>query len=126
VAVWMAERGMVPDLVLVSSAVRAQETFGIWREGAAWEGRSETDATLYLASAGCICERLASLGEETQRVLIIGHNPGISSVLRSLAGQMQMLGTSSLAELSLGDELWSETLTEGTCQWVGCWSPRDL
>jgi hypothetical protein len=78
VAVWMAERGMVPDLVLVSSAVRAQETFGIWR------------------------------------------------VLRSLAGQMQMLGTSSLAELSLGDELWSETLTEGTCQWVGCWSPRDL
>jgi phosphohistidine phosphatase len=122
----MAERGMVPDLVLVSSAVRAQETFGIWREGAIWEGRSETDSTLYLASAGCICERLTSLGEETQRVLIIGHNPGLSGVLRTLADRTQMMDTSTLAHLSMGDDPWSQALESGGCRWEGCWSPRDL
>jgi phosphohistidine phosphatase len=124
--VWMAARGMVPDRVLVSSAVRAQETFGIWCEGAAWEGPSETDSDLYLASAGCICDRLTSLGEETQRVLIVGHNPGLSRVIRTLADRVQMMDTSALAHLSMGDGPWSEAMEFGGCQWVGCWAPRDL
>ena len=39
---WMAAQEMTPDQVLVSSAIRTQQTFERWRVGAQWSGSAET------------------------------------------------------------------------------------
>jgi phosphohistidine phosphatase len=45
------------------------------------------DPQLYLASAGEILERLQELPETLDAVLVVGHNPGLAALARSLPGE---------------------------------------
>ena len=80
----LAQAGCVPDLVMVSSARRAKET---------WEGVApafpaadmEESRALYLATR----EQLAEAAEEglsAGSVMIVGHNPGLHELALMLAG----------------------------------------
>ena len=66
----MAAQDMLPDQVLVSSAVRTQQTFERWRVGAQWSGSAQTESGLYLASGEEICTRVAELDDRDERVLV--------------------------------------------------------
>ncbi|MBB3175036.1 phosphohistidine phosphatase [Endobacter medicaginis] len=78
-----AFRGHVPDLVLVSSAVRTRETLAALSQLAAVE-TSVRDA-LYLAEAATLRRALADLPETVGHVLLVGHNPGLHMLCRQLA-----------------------------------------
>ena len=88
--------GISPDHVLCSPARRARETL---------EGIAETldalppadfDDALYLADSRALLERLRSVSAASQRVLLIGHNPGLEELVRALAGPADAAGLSSL------------------------------
>lgn len=69
---WLRAQDLIPDQALVSSAARTQETW----ERLALDAPITPIATLYLASPA---EILKTLQFATgQRVLILGHNPGIA------------------------------------------------
>ena len=89
---WMAARDLLPDHVLVSSAARTQETYARWSLGAQWEGTAETTEELYLASSYEICDRIAQLDDSLERILLIGHNPGLEMTVRELRLLFQDLG----------------------------------
>ncbi|EKF18067.1 SixA phosphatase family protein [Nitratireductor pacificus] len=83
----MAERGLVPDHVLVSSARRAQQT---WRLVAVELGLEVVDARLdpglYMASPERLLAALRDAPPEAARVLLVGHNPGLAELAAALAG----------------------------------------
>ncbi|MGI9509773.1 MAG: SixA phosphatase family protein, partial [Geminicoccaceae bacterium] len=74
----LSGQGLVPDLVLCSTAERARQTLALVRaewdradgEGAAVEMR----ASLYLAPPGEMLAALRRLDDATESVMIIGHN----------------------------------------------------
>ncbi|QUD86500.1 SixA phosphatase family protein [Phenylobacterium montanum] len=80
----LAQAGFAPDLVLVSTARRALET---------WEGvapafpaaRVEEDRALYLASREQLAEA-ARDGLDSGALMIVGHNPGLHELALMLAG----------------------------------------
>ena len=78
-----AFRGHLPDLVLVSSAVRTRETL------AALSQLSGTEVWLrdglYLAEPPALRRALADLPESIGNVLLVGHNPGLHALCRQLA-----------------------------------------
>ncbi len=79
--------GLIPDVILVSSSRRTQETMealGSWDE----RPNIETLPGLYMASEAQIRETLRELPETVRSVLVIGHNPGMHEVARALAGRM--------------------------------------
>ena len=77
---YLAGLGLVPDVVLVSSARRTRET---WAEIAADLGNAAVcfEARLYLADAATITQ---ALSDRHGTVLVIGHNPGLQELGLSL------------------------------------------
>jgi phosphohistidine phosphatase len=82
----VAEAGIVPDLVLCSTARRAVQT---------WEGISpaypegvpvEIDDELYGATAGELLRRLQRLPDAVGCALVVAHNPGLGELASGLAG----------------------------------------
>jgi phosphohistidine phosphatase len=72
----MREFGLVPDLVLVSTAKRALETLSGLEP---WDDTPlvEPVDNLYLASEAALLAIVQSVAETVRTVLLIGHNPGM-------------------------------------------------
>ena len=72
----LSDRGLTPDLALVSTARRARET---WAEAAFAfpAARVQSLRPLYLASAQQIDQSIAANRDEAQVLILVGHNPGL-------------------------------------------------
>lgn len=95
-----------PDLVLVSSARRAQETWVLASPAVGEVERVETLPGLYLADAGDLLEIILDLPADVATVLIVGHNDGLEVLAATLSGADVRLKTSTFAVLG-GDVPWS-------------------
>jgi phosphohistidine phosphatase len=76
---WLSEGGFIPDLLLVSPAVRTHET---WDAARPWfpAARGQPCERLYLAAPETIREIVAEASAEADTVMIIGHNPGLQEL----------------------------------------------
>lgn len=71
---WLRGAGVAPDLVLVSTAVRARETWA----ATGVPGRVELRPDLYDAAVADLREAVATTGAEVGTLVLVGHNPGMS------------------------------------------------
>ncbi len=86
VGAWMLRERMVPDVVLVSTAVRTSRTWELVvgaLDGAAPEVHAER--RLYNADADTVLELVRQTGGDAHTVAVVGHEPGLSTLARSLA-----------------------------------------
>lgn len=81
----MRELGLVPDLVLVSTARRTLETLEALEP---WDDQPlvEPMDSLYLANLSQLLAALNGVAETVRSVLLIGHNPGLHELAVTLAG----------------------------------------
>jgi phosphohistidine phosphatase len=84
---WLAARKPWPDRVLCSSAARARETAALMREAMSASPEAEVSDGLYHAGPGMIMDHLRRLPGESELALLIGHEPGLGSLLRILVGE---------------------------------------
>jgi phosphohistidine phosphatase len=136
----MRERGLLPDLVLVSSARRTLQTLEALRP---WDETPliEPMDALYLASARDMLDVLHNVTETVRSVLVLGHNPGMHELALTLVGahafsrpaeaDRPMLArlaegypTGALAEFSIAGP-WA-LLGEGAGRLQHFLTPRDL
>ena len=130
----LRERGLVPDLVLCSTARRAIHT---WQRAAAALGAEPPvlyDERLYLAAPERMIAVACERGGDAKRLLLVGHDPGMHRLATSLAATgdvklREMLSakfpTAGLALIALDLAAWSE-LGRQTGELRGFWRPRDL
>lgn len=83
----LREAGLVPDLVLCSSAVRTRQTWDLVRNalGADVEHVEVSDA-LYEAGARELLELVRGVDPDARTVLLVGHEPTVSQAAALLAG----------------------------------------
>jgi phosphohistidine phosphatase len=89
----LAEAGCAPDLVLVSTARRAMETWEA-AEASFPKARMAPARELYHASADALAHAIDSAGEAAATLMIVGHNPG----LHELALTLMITPTSRVAK----------------------------
>jgi phosphohistidine phosphatase len=75
------------DTVWVSDALRTRQTWENFNLHLGFAGRLLFRPELYLADAGAIRSMLAELPNAEQRVLCIGHNPGLQVLASSMADE---------------------------------------
>lgn len=82
----LVKQGLQPDLVVCSTALRTRET---WNLVAETLGQApppcEFHGDLYEAEPGKILRTIRRVPATVQRLLVIGHNPGMELLARSLA-----------------------------------------
>jgi phosphohistidine phosphatase len=84
----MRKAGLAPEVVLVSTALRTQQTLDALEVANLWDEWPNIDSLpqLYMAPPGLIRDQLRDLGETVRSALVIGHNPGLHELALSLAG----------------------------------------
>jgi phosphohistidine phosphatase len=131
----IAQLGLVPQVVLVSSARRTRETLELL-EPLAGEPRIRRSPGLYLANPRQILDELAEVPADTGSILVIGHNPGFHDLAMMLAGAHAMnighhgskrlarsFPTAALAEFAVAGD-W-RTLPDGA-RLIRFLTPHDL
>ena len=82
----LLEQELVPDLLLASPARRTQQTADIIaREHGFGSRRVKRDEHLYLAAAEDILKVVRATGPKVEHLAVVGHNPGISELLKLVA-----------------------------------------
>jgi phosphohistidine phosphatase len=83
---FIAERGLVPDLVLCSGSVRTRETLCLAMKGWAPAPDIAFDDALYHATVPALFAALHAAPNDKPHVMMVGHNPGMHSFALQVVG----------------------------------------
>ncbi|HEX2979263.1 MAG TPA: histidine phosphatase family protein [Anaerolineaceae bacterium] len=122
----LRKKALIPQLVISSSALRARQTAELAMEKMDYVGEAQFLDLLYMAEADAYLEKLRSLPDGVERVLVIGHNPGLESLMQILSGKIEALPTASIANISLPIDHWGELNGETRGELIKLWRPKEL
>lgn len=111
----LAEDNLIPDLILSSTALRAEETAKLLAKGINFdESDIEYKNALYNASAETIVLVLQSIETQANKVMIVAHNPGVSNFLSLVTdGASMNMGTCDIGIVELDIEEWKQCCLPG-------------
>lgn len=81
---YLAKRRLAPDLVLVSPARRTQDTWSLVRKLLPETTVARTETRIYGASAETLLAVIREMDATINTLMIIGHNPSLEDLARSL------------------------------------------
>ncbi len=94
------------DSIVCSPAKRARQTAILVKETAIINGEIEYDDRIYEASPPRLLEVLSEIAEKHASVMLVGHNPGLEGLVKSLTGEIQPMPTAALAVIDLKIDKW--------------------
>ena len=131
---WLEERGLVPDVVLCSSARRTCETLERMRAAAPSLPEPRVSRGLYEAGPAALLGAVQALPASCGTVLLIGHQPGLGELLRLLAGRLrsaelrrafEKFPTAAAAVLEANVAAWTDLRAE-CAEFASFAAPREL
>ncbi len=131
----MRALGLGFDRVVASPAVRVVETLAEVSEGYGTAIRPDWDRRVYLASGMTLLDVVHALPDDADRVLLVGHNPGLEdlalalvpdSVDDALRDELETkYPTATLTEMALDIDSWADA-APGAASMTRFVRPRDL
>jgi phosphohistidine phosphatase len=122
---FLHEHGLVPDLIVSSTAKRAWKTAKRVAKGCGYGDEIEVDGRLYLAHPSQFTAVLREMHEEHSTVLVVGHNPGLEEFVRQLTGQPETMPTAAFAVVSLDIDSWQSLSAAPDAKLVRVWRPKE-
>jgi phosphohistidine phosphatase len=106
----VAQRAHRPERIVTSPALRARRTAEAMAAALALEPEARmVDERLYDAMAEDLLEVIRALDPRLERVMLVGHHPGMTDVANLLAGAaLAKIPTCGVAELSLHVAAWAD------------------
>ena len=111
--IFLSRAGQVPGRVVCSSATRTKLTLQHAMAAGEWDCEVSFEPRLYLAESQAVFELLQELSPQTDSVMLVGHEPTSSEMVRLIsgcalpgAGAMVRFPTATMARLDLAIESW--------------------
>ena len=107
----LKHRGLKPDRILSSPAVRAITTATIMlREFGIAAQKLQQDERLYLASPKDMLTVIRELGGRARHLMVVGHNPGMTEFADRISSEREVdnMPTCAIYTLQFGIKDWSE------------------
>jgi len=125
---FLVDQSVVPDKVISSSANRATQTTELVTEAA---GIDESDVQfvryLYHAPADEYLDALERFdGENVERLMMVGHNPGLEELIYRLAKAHERMPTAAIAQFDLGDQDWISIRKPFKAKLLAVWRPKEV
>ncbi|GAA2739247.1 histidine phosphatase family protein [Kitasatospora cinereorecta] len=86
---WLREHGVVPDLVVCSTAVRTRQTWELALTELGADPEVVFEPRAYRAEAEELVELLSALPAGTGTALLVGHRPEVQDLVLMLAGERE-------------------------------------
>ena len=118
---WLAREGVIPDVIVCSSAKRTRETLAHMQPMFSPEVATILEPNLYLASSSTLFDCAAKLDDGYETAMLLAHNPGLhdaalsalTAASRRESGEMRSrFPTCACAIISLPIDRWSEITTD--------------
>lgn len=122
----IADEGLVPDIIVSSTAARARSTAELVAEESGYGGDILFCDDLYLAAPATYQLQMSQLADDTASAMFVGHNPGISELLYAMSGEHSDMPTAALAHLQSHNSSWRDFEHSAKADLVGFWRPREL
>jgi phosphohistidine phosphatase len=122
----LCDRELIPQRILCSTALRARQTAEAIIKVTGFQGDAIYLDRLYMAEVEEYIAVLRELPDNIERVLVIGHNPGLETLLQLLSGQIESLPTAVIAHLALPIHQWTELNSEIIGELVDIWRPKEI
>jgi phosphohistidine phosphatase len=101
------EMGIMPDIIISSTAVRALTTAKIFAETLNYKKEILDTGELYDADEDEILDVIKDTPDENSTVFVFGHNPGLTDFVNSLSGQsIANVPTCGIAGIELDIDSW--------------------
>lgn len=131
---YMARKGLIPALAIVSTARRARETWALVSDRLPSPINCRETSDIYEVGAAAILTALGAVDPAIRDLLVVGHNPGMEDLADRIAGagaaemlarMRQKFPTAGLAVFSFDGSSWQD-LAPGGCRLVDFVTPRQL
>ena len=122
----LQQESLIPDQIFCSTAKRARATADLIAKHSGFLGQIDFSGSLYLAGPEVYVDQLRLVEDSCQRVMVIGHNPGLETLLAYLTGQEKRMPTAALAQVALPLECWREMGMRGDATLTRLWLPKEL
>lgn len=123
----LKDKDLVPDLILSSKAVRTSKTAEIVAEKCGYKNEIIYVEGFYLGEPPVYIEALRELNDKkVNTALVVGHNPGLETLLQLLTDHVEALPTGAIALLELPIRSWKALSTDVIADLEKIWRPRDL
>lgn len=105
----LAERGVAPDVILSSTALRARSTAELIAHALGFgAARVVTDERLYGASADEVLRIIGELDGDLACAIVVGHNPETASLAHEFSDEIHEMPTCAVAEFTFDVDAWYE------------------
>lgn len=118
--------GLVPDMIVCSTAKRAIRTAEKVAKHCAFPSHIDATSDFYLARADRYIEYVSLLGGDADRVMVVGHNPGVEDLVCALTGSFETMPTAALAQIDFDLDRWEDLRLDSPGQLVNLWRPKEL
>ncbi len=106
VSLYLVDKERLPDLVLCSTANRTRQTCEIFTKTTGYDGELSYIEELYHASATGLLDIIQEHVAENERVMLVGHNMGISQLANLLCKDgCEELPTSGIAIIDFKNKI---------------------
>ncbi len=106
----MSRKGVLPDVILSSPALRAKTTAELAADSFGYKGEILFDRRFYTDDGDFVVDTIMTLPENINRVLIVGHNPMLMDLVYALTSPPKFIQMNPATLVAL-------TLKE--CEWIG-------
>lgn len=124
------EKDLEPELIISSTAKRARKTAELVAEACGYQGKLIMASSFYHGDPNAYIKLLRHLkqdhGHDYQRVMVVGHNPGLEELLNILSGALEWMPTATLAQIDLPIEQWKKLQLLSKGKLANLWVPRAL
>ena len=100
-------RGIRPDVLLTSSAVRARTTAELIAHELG-DMAVTVDEDLYASTPDTILGRVAEIDGGAEVVMVVAHDPGMSALAAQFSDLIEAMPTAAVAQLEFEVESWGE------------------
>ena len=122
----LSQMSLLPDLILCSTAARARATAESIIKISGFPGDIRYSPDFYLAAPSTWIDAIHQIGDEHDRIMIVGHNPGLETMVQQLTGHDEPFPTAALAQVELPIGSWQKLGWKTSGELVNIWRPKEL
>ena len=105
----LARRGVKPELLLTSPALRALTTAQLVAEELGYKRKDiVVDDRLYAGSSDDLLDVIRALDKKLDCVMLVGHNPEFTDLANRLSSEIIDMPTGAVAEFDFETKAWSD------------------
>jgi phosphohistidine phosphatase len=125
-AKFLSQQGLVPDIIISSTAERAKLTAQLMAEEFnEFVGKIQLADELYLAKPDAYLKCLYRVPDQFKIAMVVGHNPGLEVLVEDLSAEFHAMPTAAVAHFELDISEWSN-LGSDTARLMSVWRPKEI